>query len=68
MFCVMWTQVYSYFDAAMKPELRATLQDVEDLLAAGNNSSRTKQPPVLLLDVRSPEQYTAQVEACTERC
>eukprot|EP00775_Hariotina_reticulata_P006530 gene6530-6758_t len=53
-------KVYSYFDAELRPELRATLQDVEGLLAACNQSSSTKQRP-LMLDVRSQQQYTAQV-------
>lgn len=65
-------QVYSYFEADMQPQLRVTLEDLQQLVpqlqeqsADANSQQQQQQPPkqqnVLLLDTRNTQQYTGQV-------
>jgi hypothetical protein len=58
-------QVYSYFEPAMQPQLRTTLQELEEMLAAAQQQQQQQgqqqQQQVVFLDTRSSAQYTAQV-------
>jgi hypothetical protein len=67
----MSSQVYSYFEADMQPQLRTTLEDVAELLGAdqGTQQQQQQQQGAVFLDTRSAAQYTAQVgcSCCKEK-
>lgn len=55
-------QVYSYYEAEMQPQLRTTLQDLQQLLTTtAVQQQQQESQQVLLLDTRSAAQYTAEV-------
>jgi 3-mercaptopyruvate sulfurtransferase SseA len=62
-------QVYSYFEAEMQPQLRATLQELQQLpqLSQQQPQGPSSQQPdhqqqhVLLLDTRNEQQYRGEI-------
>lgn len=54
-------QVYSYFEADMQPQLRTTLEDLEQLLTADAAQRQQESQQVQILDTRSAAQYNAEV-------